>query len=163
MEVQCLFTGALRQTLRAVPPTELGFRSPRLAEAVVPRPFKATGQGRVTNLEGPVNGLLQVTAPTAGQATHLGGWTTVARYSLLPDGSAIPAGTAVFTASNGEQLVVTFSGTFDAARINFTGTYQIRGGTGRFRNATGSGVNLGRFVDPATRSFVVTFQGTISY
>jgi hypothetical protein len=72
----------------------------------------------------------------------------------------------VITAANGDQVRVTYAGTFTiedgVGTIN--GGYQIVGGTGRFSNATGAGVLQGSeniSVVPAQGEIQIT--GTISY
>ena len=72
-----------------------------------------------------------------GEATHLGRFTLTATFNVTPP-SAV--GTAVWTASNGDQLLTAMAGTavivFPTATISET--YTITGGTGRFANASGT-------------------------
>ncbi|MFN2165667.1 MAG: hypothetical protein ACK2U9_05360, partial [Anaerolineae bacterium] len=63
--------------------------------------------------------------------------------------SGTQSGTSVFTAANGDQLIGTFSGvaaivtTPTGPVAEFSGTYWVTEGTGRFVGYTGTGVYWG--------------------
>jgi hypothetical protein len=120
----------------------------------VAQPFKGSAQGYITS-QIPPNGLF---LEMSGQATHLGYFTREEYAYIGADGSVV--GTIVFTAANGDELWVEIDGMFTSAN-DVEGRYIIRGGTGRFQNATGEAA-----FQAYTPDFVyaeVTFNGTISY
>lgn len=98
------------------------------------------------------------------QLQHLGR-TTLTNIDAGAAGSIV-AGTAVFTAANGDQLFTTSSGTatFPDANgiVTFRGTDTVTGGTGRFAGASGS---LTRTASVSVRvlSGTYEFDGTLSY
>lgn len=102
-----------------------------------------------------------------GQATHLGQSMFVANATVnlsTPPPFAI-AGTAIFTAANGDQFFTQFTGTntptgpgTSRGILNHT----IVGGNGRFENATGSFTGIA-LVNQANPTNTVSFEGTINY
>lgn len=105
-------------------------------------PFKASYKTN-PQVVGVANGILTLAITGEGKATHLGkstwyadSWVDTNQFPFLQTGDM------EFTAANGDQLFGTFSGTAipDASgKVNFEGTYEITGGSGRFEGATGSG------------------------
>jgi hypothetical protein len=102
-----------------------------------------------------------------GQSSHLGKSTFVA-YSTVNLSTPPPfqvSGTAIFTAANGDAFYTSVTGT---AMPNGQGANNvvinsiITGGTGRFKNATGSFVGSTVAV-PGHTEGVITYEGTISY
>ena len=91
---------------------------------------------------------------TRGKATHLGRITGVATVYYDPVTWIPVKADQTLIAANGDELYIT--ATF--------GAYVITGGTGRFEDASGSGVltavNIG---DPEDGIVAVTWNGTISY
>ena len=83
----------------------------------------------------------------------------------MASGSSV-AGTAVFTAANGDQLVTTFSGmaTFPDQNgiLTFDGTDTVTGGTGRFAGASGSFTRATR-VNVFLGTGELVLDGTLSY
>jgi hypothetical protein len=119
-----------------------------------PRPFRGTATGQVTGIGG--SGELIITY--TGQATHLGNFTREERLFLNPDGTF--TGTMVFTAANGDELWVEFAGAF-VSPTTAEGSYTFVGGTGRFRDATGSADF--QAVTPDGVHVTAEFEGSISY
>jgi hypothetical protein len=101
------------------------------------------------------------------QLQHLGHTTAAATETgtALAGGSSV-AGTAVFTAANGDQLVTTFSGmaTFPDQNgiVTFDGTDTVTGGTGRFAGASGSFTRATR-VNVFLGTGQLVLDGTLSY
>ena len=101
------------------------------------------------------------------QLRHLGRTTaTNEETSTFTPTGIIISNTATYTAANGDQLFVTFSGTAtlpDAnLAVSISGTETVTGGTGRFAGATGS---LSRTGTVSTASLSGRFEmvGTINY
>jgi hypothetical protein len=98
------------------------------------------------------------------QLKHLGR-TTLTNIDAGAAGSTV-AGTAVFTAANGDQLFTTVTGTatFPDANgiVTFRGTDTVTGGTGRFAGASGSLTRTAR-VSVLVLSGTYEFDGTLSY
>src|SRR4051794_11778384 len=92
-------------------------------------PFKGRAAVVVTGADGN-----HLTTSGVGEATHLGRYTRTEDLFLHGDGSF--HGTVVFTAANGDQLFVEFTGGFTSPTMA-AGTYTITGGTGRFSDASG--------------------------
>src|SRR5262245_52893345 len=80
----------------------------------------------------------QLTATGTGQATHLGRFTRTETLNLDPTNGTF-TGTLTFTAANGDLLNADFTGQFTSPTgSSAEGTYEFKGGTGRFQNASGS-------------------------
>lgn len=78
-----------------------------------------------------------------GTATHLGQFTLVSEFTVTdvpPPGAATGAGTATWTAANGDTLItsVTGVGVVQFPIVTITETYTITGGTGRCVGASGT-------------------------
>ena len=116
------------------------------------RPFKGVAKGTITNFSPP-----NIEAEYTGNATHLGRFTRFEKATLGPNGAA--SGTIDFVAANGDELHVTFTGSF-VSPTTITGTYTIDGGTGRFEGATGTAIFE---ANTDFQHVDVTFDGTISY
>jgi hypothetical protein len=74
-------------------------------------------------------------------------------------------GTATLTNKCGESLTIAYQGSGKIGE-SFHGTYQINGGTGRFKDATGYGLIWGKAeVNPSTQTgtFTQWFVGNISF
>ena len=102
-----------------------------------------------------------------GQASHLGQSTFIANATVnfsTPPPFAI-AGTAVFTAANGDQFYTRFTGT-NTPTGNGTSrgiiNHTIVGGTGRFETATGSLTGIA-VVNAANPTNTVSYTGTLDY
>jgi hypothetical protein len=107
-----------------------------------PRPFHLVEHGNLTATPRDRSGsVLDVVAHGSGTATHLGS-ITVERTAVLT-ATGTPGvfdfnGQATLTASTGEQLTTTITGTFNANIGHADLIYEWTGGTGRFENATGT-------------------------
>lgn len=111
--------------------------------------------------------LVDVAGLGVGQATHLG---AVAAQSIeesvnLDTGEGMAA--YRFTAANGDELLVNF--VFVAipsgpSRYDIQGVWQVTGGTGRFKGASGSGAYTGlvEFFTPVNAVGHFAASGTIS-
>lgn len=126
-------------------------------------PFKAIYITTAEFLQGPAVQRISGT----GEATHLGQSIFVAIATVnfrTPPPFAI-AGTATFTAANGDQFFTRFTGISTPTGIGTSRgiiNHTIIGGNGRFENATGSlsGIAL---VNAASPTNTVSYEGTISY
>jgi hypothetical protein len=130
-------------------------------------PFHANFITQLTTvLEFPI---LHVTVNSRGQATYMGRTTadTTDQIVNVIDGSG--SATYTLTAKNGDTLilalVVPAGGTINVdGGVLFSGTYTITGGTGRFADATGSGVfgGSGLFLNETDGIGAFAVVGTIS-
>lgn len=141
--------------------------APQAARASGEKPFHANF---ITQFETVVEfPLLHVTVNSRGQATYMGRTTAFTDDQLvnLVDGS----GTATYTltGANGDTLVLALvvqpGGTINVeGGVIFSGSYTISGGTGRFNEATGSGVfnGSGLFLTETDGIGCFAVAGTIS-
>ena len=104
-----------------------------------------------------------------GQATHLGKGIFVADARLTPTGpppTPVPfAGTATFTAANGDQFFTQFTGLSTPTGPGTSRgdiTHTIIGGTGRFEHATGALVGIA-LVTVGAPTNTVSYEGWINY
>lgn len=87
-----------------------------------------------------------------------------------PDGPMLPiiitVKTITYTAADGDKLRSTFGGQgvidLVANRVTFTGVETFTGGTGRFRNATGTSMTTGEASLINNKGFL-TISGAVSY
>ena len=97
-------------------------------------PFRGTLQATETV----VDGLNRLSG--TGEATHLGHFTMLSVFTVIPPPVSTASGTATWTAANGDEISTTVSGqavvTFPTAAI--AETHTITGGTGRFADASGT-------------------------
>lgn len=97
----------------------------------------------------PFSGTLQATESVSdgvnqlrgtGEATHLGRFTLVAAFTVIPPPVSTASGEATWTAANGDQIFTTFAGqavvTFPMAAI--VETHTVVSGTGRFAKSSGT-------------------------
>lgn len=100
------------------------------------------------------------------QLAHLGRTTAIVEQVVTFTGAttAIASNTTVYTAANGDQLFVSWTGTALSSGPDntFSGPETITGGTGRFAGASGSTWVSGT-ASFATMSGQFTSVGTISY
>ena len=102
-----------------------------------------------------------------GTSSHLGkgSFVAVSTLNLATPPPFNLSGTGVFTASNGDEFYTSFTGT---ATPNGQGanivviTSSITGGTGRFRNASGTFVG-NTVAAPGHVEGFITYEGTINY
>ena len=128
-----------------------------------PVPFKGEYTTVAQFLDGPAKQKITGT----GNATHLGksGFVADATVNLTTPPPFAIAGTAVFTAENGDKFYTRFTGTntptgTGTSRGDFIHT--ITGGTGRFNNATGSFTGIA-LVNAASPTNSVSFDGHITF
>ncbi len=99
------------------------------------------------------------------QLQHLGRTTAIAEQIVVQGATLSTASnTTVYTAANGDQLFVSWTGTATSSGpdATFSGPETITGGTGRFAGATGSTLVTGT-ASFATMTGQFTSVGTISY
>ncbi len=126
-------------------------------------PFKGEYTTVAQFLQGPA--VQRITG--TGHATHLGESMFVANATVnfsTPPPFAI-AGTAVFTAANGDQFYTRFTGTSTPTgpgTLRGVINHTITGGTGRFEDATGSLTGIA-LVNAANPTNSVTYEGSINY
>jgi hypothetical protein len=125
-------------------------------------PFKGTIQAVETSQV--VFPTLSVTRDGTGTATYLGKYTEHATFQVnLLTLSA--AGSATFTAANGDTLTATLVGQATPTSpgvLSIVEVYTITGGTGRFADATGT-FTLERTLNQATGVSTGTFSGAIDH
>ena len=142
------------QTLSVVPDRNISARSAEV-------PFKANFNTTLAS-SGGENGIFTVDIIGVGNATHLGKSTQQSNSML--NATVIPwvqSGTQnAWTAANGDELFWSFSGTVNPPNeqgiITYSGSWDITGGSGRFKGVTGSGTYVGS-------ASLVTNQGEITY
>jgi hypothetical protein len=129
-------------------------------------PFRGTYATTFTLAPGPAPGVFELQFNAVGHANHLGhsgGPSTHLLNALVNPNTQV--GTSTFFAANGDRLDTTYSGIAAPPGpngvIQFSGTLTITGGTGRFRNATGSAAVVGT-ANVGTGTGQFTFSGTIS-
>jgi len=112
------------------------------------------------------------TTAVVGRASHLGRVAGVGSDCIKftdfgpPPSYAFDNGELTLTAANGDQLTLKYRGTFiPTAQLPvyaISGLFDISGGTGRFANATGSGLLEGT-ENTQTFQGQLEFSGRISY
>ena len=103
-------------------------------------------------------------AEGTGTATHLGSINVHRTFTLTPsaDGSGLVdvKGEATLVAANGDELKTGLEGTLNPETNHAILTYGWEGGTGRFKNATGTAIWL---VDITDNTYDVVADGVINY
>jgi hypothetical protein len=112
----------------------LGLNGPREAPGRLPVPFLTTATGTITGTVTTAEGVL-TTFVTQGQASPLGSYTS-AGFDIV-QGSTL-SGRETFTAADGDQFVMTFTGTVQSDG-SVCGTFTLGVGTGRFAGIGGDG------------------------
>lgn len=133
----------------------------------VERPFKLTGAGSIqfaSDANGNVTGG-KLTA--SGTATQLGKWNQVGTLSFTPnpDNPTLisSSGDSTFTAANGDELQALIKDSeLNTTTGIATGTFEFRGGTGRFEEAQGSAF-FKVIQELSSGAFEVSANGTINY
>lgn len=117
------------------------------------QPWKGNAVGHDVAVE--ADGLIHIVF--SGESSHLGRYSAEGQHYLLP-GQRF-AGTATFTAADGDELDVTYEGTLQGLEmIRTAGKMTIKGGTGRFKSAVGAATFDGFAPDG---SFEFNFKGTL--
>jgi hypothetical protein len=124
------------------------------ASGGTPRPFKGCAEGTAVFLS-PQEAVIDY----VGNATHLGNFTRREHLFINNDGFTFQ-GDMVFSAANGDELWLDFTGMFISA-TDAIGGYTFTGGTGRFDDATGEAVFFATTPDFVNVS--VAFDGNVSY
>ena len=128
-------------------------------------PFRLGDEGTIT-----FTSLSTATTAGTGNATHMGRIRSDGNLTIVGQPSCIgnEVGFAAemqdtFTRANGDKLMtaITMQLCPIAPGIYHGGTYVVTGGTGRFSNATGSGVFDGT-ANFNTRAIICALTGTIS-
>ena len=126
-------------------------------------PFKGDYITTAQFIQGPAVQIIR----GVGEASHLGESSFVANATVnltTPPPFAI-AGTAVFTAANGDQFFTQFTGTNTPLGNGIARgilNHVITGGTGRFEDATGAFTGIAT-VNQANPTNTVSFDGWIQY
>ena len=118
------------------------------------RPFKGVAVG-VAEFSSPTEAIIEYT----GRATHLGRFTRIEYLTINDDGFTFQ-GNMIFTAANGDELWLDFSGMF-VSQTDAVGFYDFTGGTGRFESASGT-AEFEAFT-PDFVNVTATFEGMIDY
>ncbi len=148
-------------------------------------PFKAkvnlatTGFGNKCADQGSPPQISNPIVEGTGFASHLGNVSFVTNHCVFNSASFDPfkvkLGNGTFTAANGDQLSLTYDGTYviDApnSQLILTMDFEFTGGTGRFSDATGQGdyLYIAKFPNwppnPPNDVAIITasLSGTISY
>jgi hypothetical protein len=123
------------------------------------RPFHLVEHGTLT-----VDQDGNLVSDGTGTATHLGSFTLHRTAKLKPseDGSGLVDvdGRATLIAANGDQLEASIEGTLNPQTHHAVLAYEWKGGTGRFKNATGTAIWL---VDITDNTYDVVADGVINY
>lgn len=129
-------------------------------------PFEVRLEGFAFPIFNP-DGTIDNTEKAGGLATHMGvvDWTSEEHAVPNKDGTLAVEGEFVLTAANGDKVFGCYQTTgriiaFPMAR--FEGDFTIKGGTGRFANATGNGKIIGDGSLLAPYEIVGSLSGTIS-
>ena len=147
----------------------VGSLAPRESEAQAVVPLKAViainESLRAGNEDCPLFGDISGT----GAGTHLGKVTLESTDCIIPLNPSLTAfvffsNEVVLTVSNGDQIFAAYKGTLTAEGPVgvIIGGYQITGGTGRFRNATGTGALQGT-ENMITREGQIQLNGILSF
>lgn len=126
-----------------------------------PRPFHLVEQGTFTATDNG-NGTAHLVANGTGTATHLGNFSLHREATVNPSEGKIEDGRITLTSANGDQLNATFNGTLDAATGKAVLSYEWKGGTGLFKNASGATTWLAE-LNPAEGTYDVVADGIINY
>jgi hypothetical protein len=139
-------------------------------------PFKASATTQetmgfdLTQTRCPSPPYLVGTTTGTGHASHLGAITLLATDCITPTFPTFnfSSGRLTFTAANGDLLKIAYQGVLlptpggVPSSYTISGSYNVTGGTGRFSDASGSGVLSGS-EDLATREGRFQLDGTLSY
>jgi len=131
----------------------------------VTRPFHLVEHGTLT-----VDKDGNLVTDGTGTATHLGRFDLHRTATLTPtrEGDLEVDGQATLTAANGDRLESTIKGTLNPQTGKAVLTYEWKGGTGRFQNATGATVWLVQVNPPdppnnTVQTYDVVADGIIIY
>jgi hypothetical protein len=156
----CVLTAACADTRLSAPTAPSGIvagAASTQATGGSELPFSGTLQANET-----VAGALHQLSGT-GEATHLGRFTLLSEFTVIPPPVSTASGTATWIAANGDEIFTTVAGqaviTFPTAAL--VETHTITGGTGRFDEASGTLV-VERSLNIPTLVSSGSVNGTIS-
>jgi hypothetical protein len=144
-----------------------------LTVSAVERPFALNGNGVATFITDGGGVLVGADVTSTSNATHLGLCTTVGRVNYTPandpehPGRLLSSGSGKITASNGDTLLIEFSGVLDPPPLGSITAmdrpvFHFVGGTGRFGGASGKADAL-VVVNLLTGALEITMVGNIDY
>ena len=149
----------------------IGLTASTVAAADRPQiPFAGTSSGTDTSVA-PTNeyfNQFHITAAIKGTGSLVGQFTETLDYvaTLDAEGAGVE-GTGVITAADGSKVYLRFEGTvpgFSPAALfplEYSETFVITGGTGRFAGASGSGDISGVDYGPQVNMFEQDFEGVL--
>jgi hypothetical protein len=117
-------------------------------------PFRAVIQTVPIPIGSCGDGCLELDISGTGHTTHMGR-TEIKGPSQVDVILREQTGTSTLTAAGGDTLVIAFAGTVEFASpdptgpVNFEGTWEVIGGTGRFEDSVGGGTYSGTAEGPA--------------
>lgn len=155
----CVVTAACADARLSAPTTPTSISGGASTEATggSELPFRGT----LTATETATGALRRLTG--TGEATHLGRFTLLSEFTVIPPPVSTASGTATWTAADGDEIFTTLAGqaviTFPIAAIGETHT--ITGGTGRFAGASGT-LLVERSMNILTQASSGSIAGTIN-
>lgn len=106
---------------------------------------------------------------STGWVSHLGRVTATNTHCTFASDGVFSGGETTITAANGDDLFMTYSGSFvldnptNPTRSDIELTWQIVGGTGRFEHAKGTGTGTGfGLISGWDSTTTMNYDGTIS-
>jgi len=148
----------------------IGLTASTVAAADRPQiPFAGTSSGTDTSADptNPDYTQFHVTADIKGTGSLLGRFTETLDYLATLDAEgAVVEGTGVITAADGSKIYLHFEGTVPGFfqqpfPLEYSETFVITGGTGRFAGASGSGDISGVDYGPQVNMFEQDFEGVL--
>lgn len=156
------------QTLIDPPYNDLVLASPAHAAAPATPPVLrvwqvSSGEGQIIGWCDQAAGVVRVSAPGAGTATHIGHFEALQAHCIDFATGAVTAGVATLTAANGDEIHFTYAGQVVPWIEPLTADlfYVATSGTGRF--ASGAGEMEIRVVHPTPTTWTSRGTGWISY
>lgn len=165
----CILTGCLEPGSSTSPAFDRAPSTAVTSNAAMLRPFASSCDTDIAispPLLGDAPNVLRLRILYVCQVTHLGRATATTEQIVIFTSAttAVASSTGTYTAANGDQLFVTWTGTATSNGPDnaFSGTETFTGGTGRFAGASGSSWVSGT-ASFATMTGHFTSQGTLGY